>query len=216
MLSASSPVTIFAGIAAEPSGRLPPSSSAKLGGDRIWSWVTPRMPLRFIPSFSGCWSAWSRLGPTVPFVPARFSTWQEPHFWAKSFLPEMRSGLLLEVFVHALSSVAAPPTRATVAPARRRERGIRRAMRARTLSTGADRRRPQGRASDRSRPLVGAPLGGGDAPRRDALPRVPLVRHGDERRTGPLAQVVRGLQPRDEPGGEVADGALPDVEGEPR
>src|SRR3954454_893247 len=101
--------------------------------------MTPRMPLRFILSFSGCWNAWSRFGPTVPFVPARFRTWQEPHFWANSFLAEMRSGLLLAVFVHALSRVAVPPTRAAVAPVRRLEREIRRPMRARTLSAGADR-----------------------------------------------------------------------------
>src|SRR3954447_6776873 len=170
MLSASSPVTIFAGIAAEPSGRLPPSSSAKLGGNRIWSWMTPRMPLRFIPSFSGCWKAWSRFGPTVPFVPARFSTWQEPHFDAKSFLPEMRSGLLLAVFVQALRSVAAPATATIVAPARRRERESRRPMRAGTLSTGADRGGDSGPALDRPRQLGVTALGGSDDAGRDALP----------------------------------------------
>src|SRR3954469_16398194 len=181
MLSASSPVTIFAGIGAEPSGRLPPSSSEKLGGYRIWSWTSPRMPLRLRPSFSGCWKAWSRFGPTVPFVPARASTWQEPHFDANSFLPEMRSGLLLAVFVHALSSVAPPATRMTVAPARRRERESRRAMRARTLSTRADRGRARGAPSDRLGELAVTPLRGGDHAGRDALPGVALARRGDER-----------------------------------
>src|SRR3954447_13642560 len=233
MLSASSPVTSLAGIACEPSGRLPASSSLKSGGYRIWSWMRPRMPLRFRPSRNGPRNAASRSGPTVPFVPARESTWQEPHFCAKSFLPAMRSGFELFVFVQAARSVVAPAASAITAPRRRLERERRRAMRARTLSTPAAsarraapvvsarkapagarlRARPQPRLSGcpsplrRARQLVPAPLGGGDHARRDTLPRVPLPGDRDERGAGVLAQVLTRVQPRDEPVGQRAAGA---------
>src|SRR3954454_24496473 len=40
-----------------------------------------------MPSFSAWRKASSRFGPTMPFVPARASVWQEPHFATNSCLP---------------------------------------------------------------------------------------------------------------------------------
>src|SRR3954452_22740241 len=219
-LSASSPVTIFAGIACEPSGRLPPSWSLKFGGMRIWSWMSPRMPLRFRPSRNGPRKAASRFGPTVPFVPARESTWQAPHFCAKSFLPVTRSGFELFVFVQAARSVVAPAASTIGAPRRRLERESLRAMRARTLSTRADRatrRRARGGGPlHGARELVAPPLGGGDHARGNPLPGVPLAGDRDERGAGVLAQVRRRAQPRAEPVGQRPDRAVPDRERQPR
>src|SRR3954464_2945635 len=131
--------------------------------------MSPRMPLRLRPSRNGPRKAASRFGPTVPFVPARESTWQEPHFCAKSFLPVTSAWFELFVFVQAARSVVAPAASTIGAPRRRLERESLRAMRARTLSTRADRATRRGaRGGGAGRraagPGGGRPSGGPGAP----------------------------------------------------
>src|SRR4051794_4812806 len=189
--------------------------------------MSPRMPLRFRPSRNGPRKAASRFGPTVPFVPARESTWQAPHFCAKSFLPVTRSGFELFVFVQAARSVVAPAASTIGAPRRRLERESRRPMRARTLSTRAAGAPPRGAPPERggsgrpsrppgAGPRVPPPRGGGDHAGRAPLPGVPLAGDRDERGARVLAQVWRRAQPRDEPVGQRAHRAVPDGEREPR
>ena len=60
----------------------------------------------------------SRFGPTLPFVPARRSVWQEPHFLTKSCLPATVLALCsLPVFVQP-DATSAAAARAARAPAR--------------------------------------------------------------------------------------------------
>src|SRR4051794_35918753 len=56
-------------------------------GWTICALTSPRMVSEGMPSLRDWANAASRFGPVVPFVPARLSTWQEPHLATKSFLP---------------------------------------------------------------------------------------------------------------------------------
>src|SRR5690242_8032816 len=56
-------------------------------GCRTWSLTIDSNVEFFMPSRRDWANASSRLGPTVPLVPARASVWQEPHRLRKSFLP---------------------------------------------------------------------------------------------------------------------------------
>src|SRR2546421_383855 len=73
-----------------------------------------------MPSFTGCWKASSRLGPVVPLVCARASTWQAPHFATNSCLPATRLGLPPPGCAeHALSATTVPATASPASAARR-------------------------------------------------------------------------------------------------
>src|SRR4051794_37292370 len=82
-----------------------------LGSRGIWiCWRTSaRTALWPKPSWTARWRAASRLGPTVPFVPARESSWQEPHFLTNSCLPATRLASLSLVVQPASATSAAAP-----------------------------------------------------------------------------------------------------------
>ena len=80
-LSALLPLTRFFGIA--PSGF----------GIWICFSTTPRIVLRSSPSARLARNASSRFGPTMPFVSARASVWQEPHLATNACLPTIRLAL---------------------------------------------------------------------------------------------------------------------------
>ncbi len=69
--------------------------------------TTPRTVSRPKPSDSDMRKASSRFGPWTPLLPARLSTWHEPHDLTKAFLPAIRSAFAGTASVpHALSAAA--------------------------------------------------------------------------------------------------------------
>ena len=71
------------------------------------------------PSSSDCWNAWSRFGPTVPFVPARASMWQEPHFCDEQLLARDEVGARWPLDRRRRPAAAPWPQRRTIASERR-------------------------------------------------------------------------------------------------
>src|SRR3954471_3637121 len=145
--------------------------------------TSPRTALWPKPSWTARWRAASRFGPTVPLVPARASSWHEPHFLTNSCLPATRLSLL---------SLVVQPASATRAAAPALSRATRGAelMRRGTLSSG-------------HRKLFEAALRGSEDPAGDALPRPAFARGGDERLAGLRADVLRRVQPSHDPVGEL-------------
>ena len=222
-MSASLPVTSFAGIA-EPSGRVPPRSRSirrildlvvdDAADRRCAEAVLERRLERLV-----------EVRPAVPLVPARLSTWHEPHFSTNSFLPAHEVGVRLLLFVQALRSVGCPRRARSARPCGERAGGVggpcarnsihsRGPWRATARSPHAARTRVRDRTRG-LRPARGARRGGPRRPRRPRPPRRPTssarARRPRARRASRRARLGR-LQPRDDRSARSRDRAGADLE----
>src|SRR5437588_11044900 len=150
------------------------------------------MIVRPSPSWRSWRKATSRLGPTVPLVPARLRVWQDPRLATNSFLPV--TGLSLAV----LFLIRKQPARAvrlkaaaiTSSAARRLAGGMRAGM-----GRGGPSMRRGTLSGQRPRQRIQPALRRGQNPPGHPIPGEALARGGDQRLACALAQLLGGLQP---------------------
>src|SRR3954468_23643692 len=187
-------------------------------GFMIWSCTMSSIALSPKPLLRAFRNAWSRFGPWVPLVPARWSAWQLPHVAlpANRRLPFTRSACEPAV----PPQPAATAARATAAPAAHAgrhflwssARGKARTDYPLVRRQGA----PPAHSGAGSREVVEAPLGGRDDPVRHPLPAEPRAGVLRERHARPVALGGVAGEPVDELPGDVLDRARPPLEREQR